>query len=120
MARYWIAFQLANVSLQSNFLRANNLPKPDKHIFPDYYGDILQFAKIADLTNIKWLTKFIYLCLCQQGGLKHAAAKCWRHVCEVQAEEIWKGTYTFYASGAPQDPHFKFLYEVHETNWYLN
>ena len=52
------------------------------------------FAKIADLTNIKWITKFIYLWLCQQGGLKHAAAKCWRHVREVQAEEIWKGTYT--------------------------
>ena len=119
LARYWICFPLANASPQWIFLRANNLPKPDKHIFPDYYGDILQFAKIADLTDIKWITKFIYLWLCQQGDLKHAAAKCWRHVREVQAEEIWKGTYTSYASGTPRDTHFKFLHGVHKTNWYL-
>ena len=97
---YWIGFQLANVRPQWNLLRTNNLPKPDKHIFPDYYGNILQFAKIAGTTNIKWIAKFIYLWLCQQGGLKHAAAKYWRHVREVQAEEIWKGTYTSYASGS--------------------
>ena len=91
----------------------------DKSIFPDYYGDILQFTKIADIAKIKWVTKFIYLWLCQQGGLKHEEAECWQHVREVQAEEIWKGTYTSYASGAPQDTHFKFLHGVHKTNWYL-
>ena len=84
-----------------DFPSANNLPKPDKPIFPDYYGDILQFAKIADIAKIKWVTKLIYLWLYQLGGLKHVEAKCWRHVREVQAEEIWKGTYTSYASGAP-------------------
>ena len=119
LARYWIGFQLASVNTQWIFLRANNLPKPDKPIFPDYYGDILQFAKIADIAKVKWVTKFIYLWLCQQSGLKHADAKCWPHVREVQAEEIWKGTYTSYASGAPQDTHFKFLHGVHKTNWYL-
>ena len=119
MARYWIGFQLASVNTQWIFLRANNLPKSDKPIFPDYYGDILQFAKIADIAKIKWVTKFIYLWLCQQGGLKHVEAKCWWHVCEFQAEEIWKGTYTSYASGAPQDTHFKFLHGVHKTNWHL-
>ena len=63
IARYWIGFQLANLRPNCIFLRANNLPKPDKNTLPDYYGDILQFAKIADLTKIKKSTTFIYFWL---------------------------------------------------------
>ena len=78
LGRYWICFQLAGLKPQWIFLKANKLPKPDGNIFPDYYGDILNFAKIAD--NIKWTTKFIYIWLCQQKGPKHAVAKYWKYV----------------------------------------
>ena len=56
------------------------------------------------LTAIKWMTKSISLWLSGQSGLKHADAKCWRDVREVQAEEFWKGTYTSYARGVPTRP----------------
>ena len=120
LARYWIGFQLARINTQWKFLGENHLPKPDKNIYPNYYGDILHFAKIVDIAKVKWTTKFIYLWLGQQKEIKHAFAKCWRFVEGVQAEgEIWKGTYTSYAKGAQQDTHFKFLHGAHQTNWYL-
>ena len=87
--------------------------------FSRYYGDILQFATTVDMANIKWKTKFIYLWLGQQKELEHVTAKCWRFVQGIQAEGIWRGTYTSYARGVPQDTHFKFLHGVHKTNWYL-
>ena len=83
LARYWIGFQLAGAHQQWSFLRANKLPKPDKNIYPEYYGDILQFAKVFDLTAIKSTTKFISLLLGGQSGPKHADAKCWRDAREV-------------------------------------
>ena len=46
LARYWIGFQLARINTQWKFLGENHLPKPDKNIYPNYYGDILHFAKI--------------------------------------------------------------------------
>ena len=85
------------------------------------YGDILHFAKIVDIAKHK-MDYQVHLFVARSAKRNQTMhlLSAGDFVEGVQAEgEIWKGTYTSYAKGAPQDTHFKFLHGTHQTNWYL-
>ena len=112
IARYYIGFKLGGLSPEWENLRDNRYPKPDRNIYPEYYGDVFNLFQRLDIANVKWYTKFFYEIQVSFENKTPKAQDRWPHIRPLPFTwpNTWLGIWTTFSPGRYQEIHFKFIH----------